>query len=65
MKKLLSLLALLAVAGCAAAPAERRGAQAQVGPAPGGNGPRYEHQLEVVYTDGATPFLHLVEVQDP
>ncbi len=65
MKKLLGLLTLLALAGCASAPADRAGQSPGVGPAQAAVAPRYEHQLEVVYTDGATPFLRLVEVHDP
>jgi hypothetical protein len=65
MKKLLGWLALLALAGCASAPADRGGQNSGVGAAQTTSTPRYEHQLEVFYTDVATPFLRLVEVRAP
>ena len=65
MNKLLSFLTILGVVGCTSVPVDITGRNSGSGAALAAAGPRYEHQLDTVYTDGATPFLRLVEVQDP
>ena len=70
MKMTLLILAALALAGCASpsgntsvareTDAGGQGLTAQIASLP-----RYEYQLDVDYSDGATAFLHLAEVRDP
>jgi hypothetical protein len=63
MKIAFLLLAAAGLAGCSSVDAERPVAIGKASQQTAGI--RYEHQLDYVYADGATPFLRLVEVRDP
>ena len=67
MKKTLLLLSVVALAGCASPGAGKTSSQSNTGsPAlVAETAPRYEYQLDIEYVDGATPFLRLVQVNDP
>ena len=63
MKFALMLLAAAGLAGCSSIDSERPVAVGKASQPVASV--RYEHQLDYVYSDGATPFLRLVEVKDP
>jgi uncharacterized protein YceK len=67
MKKALLFLSVVALAGCASPTGTRTAAQPEAGSSASvaQATPRYEHQLVMVSAEGITPFLQLVEVNDP
>ncbi len=67
MKTSLLLLAMLALVGCSSFSGGKAGGQSGASASAGVTqaAPRYEHQLDVEYSDGATPFLRLVPADEP
>jgi uncharacterized lipoprotein len=67
MNKVLLLMAVVALAGCSSPSGTKTGSNPKGGSSArvGEAAPRFEHQLDIEYAEGATPFLRLVEVDDP
>ena len=67
MKTFILLVGVIAVVGCSSPAGSKIGAQTNNGPSVRVSqaAPRFEHRLDIEYADGATPFLRLVEVNDP
>jgi len=67
MKNVLLLVAVVALAGCSSLGDSKIGSKPNTASAAlvAQAAPRFEHQLDIEYADGATPFLRLVEVNDP
>ena len=66
MKSILLLVAVVALAGCSSTGGSKTSSQANTSSfaSVAQAAPRFEHQLDIEYADGATPFLRLVEVND-
>jgi len=65
MKRSILLLAAVVLAGCSSPRMHCSQTNATALPAPTAEVVQYEHQLVFEYDEGATAFLHLVEVTDP
>ena len=67
MKKVLLLLSVVALAGCTSPGGSKTASQPNTGSSAlvAQAAPRFEHQLDIGYADGATPFLRLIKVNDP
>jgi hypothetical protein len=67
MKSVLLLVIVVGLAGCSSPAGSKTAAQPNTGSSVrvAQAAPRFEHQLDIEYADGATPFLRLVEVNDP